>query len=286
MQPSSPADPSGEHSAMRADAAEPAWVFLQLCQGGALSSDQVVRIPAAKASQFARTLRTLDLIGHLETHTVGVVYAAPGQKTEAEMLANQYGSERYARFLRQLGGIVPISEDSSPGGLSEKDGHFTYVYDDPVTQVVFHVATLMPTNESDVACNAKKRYIGNDFVTIVYNDSGHPYRLGTISGKFAHVAIIVVPQDDETLSITLLAKDEISRWLAAKRALLKDNDAASLCRKMAMRAQLSVNVWRTQEAASDPPYLNMAVERYRKIKQLRERYTAAPILTKTFIDAL
>lgn len=72
----------------------------------------------------------------------------------------------------------------------------------------------MPTNDSDVACNAKKRFIGNDFVTIVYNDSGHPYHLGTISGKFAHVAVVVEPQDETTLSITLQAKDEVGCFLS------------------------------------------------------------------------
>jgi hypothetical protein len=36
------------------------------------------------------------------------------------------------------------------------------------------VATLMPTNlEKDPASNKKKRHIGNDYVTIVYNDSGN-----------------------------------------------------------------------------------------------------------------
>lgn len=32
----------------------------------------------------------------------------------------------------------------------------------------------MPTNlEKDPQCNKKKRHIGNDFVTIVYDDAGH-----------------------------------------------------------------------------------------------------------------
>lgn len=46
--------------------------------------------------------------------------------------------------------------------------------------VVFHIATMMPTKESDVRCTNKKLHIGNDYVTIVYNDSGEPYSMGTI----------------------------------------------------------------------------------------------------------
>ena len=46
--------------------------------------------------------------------------------------------------------------------------------------VIFHVATLMPTRESDAGCNSKKMHIGNDFVTIVYNDSQQTVKFGTI----------------------------------------------------------------------------------------------------------
>ena len=46
--------------------------------------------------------------------------------------------------------------------------------------VIYHVATLMPTKEKDKKCNAKKLHIGNDYVTIVYNESGTDYKIGTI----------------------------------------------------------------------------------------------------------
>lgn len=38
----------------------------------------------------------------------------------------------------------------------------------------------MPNKESDPNCTAKKLHIGNDFVSIVYNESGQKYKLGTI----------------------------------------------------------------------------------------------------------
>ncbi len=37
-------------------------------------------------------------------------------------------------------------------------------------QVVFHVATLMPTTVQDPKCNNKKLHIGNDHVVIVFKD--------------------------------------------------------------------------------------------------------------------
>ena len=50
--------------------------------------------------------------------------------------------------------------------------------------VIFHVATLMPFKTSDTKCISKKRHIGNDFVTIIYDDSENGYSVGTIKVKF------------------------------------------------------------------------------------------------------
>lgn len=45
----------------------------------------------------------------------------------------------------------------------------------------------MPNKESDKGCCNKKRHIGNDFVIVVYNDSGEDYKLGTIKVRtFTH----------------------------------------------------------------------------------------------------
>ena len=49
--------------------------------------------------------------------------------------------------------------------------------------VVFHIATLMPNKESDPNCNAKKLHIGNDYVTVVYNNSDEEYKIGVIKVK-------------------------------------------------------------------------------------------------------
>lgn len=38
----------------------------------------------------------------------------------------------------------------------------------------------MPTKDSDPGCNSKKMHIGNDFVTILYNDSEDQVAFGTI----------------------------------------------------------------------------------------------------------
>ena len=42
----------------------------------------------------------------------------------------------------------------------------------------------MPTRDSDPGCNSKKMHIGNDFVTIVYNDSQQAVKFGRIKVRY------------------------------------------------------------------------------------------------------
>lgn len=50
----------------------------------------------------------------------------------------------------------------------------------PSSSAIFHIATLMPTKDLDKYRCDKKRHLGNDFVSIIYNDSGEDFKLGTI----------------------------------------------------------------------------------------------------------
>lgn len=52
--------------------------------------------------------------------------------------------------------------------------------------MLFHVATAMPSLAKDPTCNEKRKYIGNDYVSIVYNDSGQEFNISTI--KVTHIA--------------------------------------------------------------------------------------------------
>ncbi|KAK0407029.1 hypothetical protein QR680_018959 [Steinernema hermaphroditum] len=228
------------------------------------------RLPPSMHEQVARSLRNLDRVPEKEYHAVGVLYVGEGQSTEQQILSNRFGSVRYVKFLRLLGKVISL--EHCPGGLTPKDGgQFTYENSDAITQTVFLVASLMPTNEHDPQCNNKKRVINNNFVSIVFNESGRPYKLGTVCGQFAHVALEVVPNDETTVVIRVIARPEISCCMAMSRAYLPDKDAVQLLRKMVIRAQLSVNVWQSQKEGGGPPYLSNAVDRLRKISGLREK---------------
>lgn len=117
-------------------------------------------------------------------------------------------------FPQNLGTLVNLAEVNPQniflGGLEQNgdDGKYAYVWKDDVmqvsysfpdskgmpssflgvdslnnqmrVQVIFHIATLMPNKDTDVHCNNKKKHIGNDYVIIVYNDSGEEYDLRTV----------------------------------------------------------------------------------------------------------
>ena len=90
----------------------------------------------------------------------------------------------------------------------------------------------MPTRANDERCSGKKRHIGNDYVTIVYNDSGEKYNIATIKvhcsisliyctlwcsrrctvthtlqGQFNYVNIVVEPLDHVSHAVSMLCKD-------------------------------------------------------------------------------
>ena len=52
-----------------------------------------------------------------------------------------------------------------------------------LSSVIFHVTALMPTRDSDPGGNSKKMHIGNDFVTVVCNDSQQ-------AAKFSRIKVI------------------------------------------------------------------------------------------------
>lgn len=166
-------------------AVNPSFVFMQLYHTG---QQQVTDVPLKLTQEHMNVLPLLDLAPPYETHAIGVLYVGPGQcNNEGEILRNCYGSVRYIEFLRSIGTLVSLKDAKENNffitmDVNGSDGKFTYVWKDDVMQVTFHVATLMPTNkEKDPNCNEKKKYIGNDYVSIVYNESGDEYNLGTIS---------------------------------------------------------------------------------------------------------
>ncbi|KAL8828046.1 MAG: hypothetical protein Q9191_002817 [Dirinaria sp. TL-2023a] len=146
-----------------------------------------------------RAISSFDRNDTVDGHKAGVIYIAKGQSTETEILANSSGSQAYEDFLMGLGTRVCLQDAVfNTQGLdraNDTDGTHTYAWRDRVTEIVFHVTTMMPTNlDDDPKCINKKRHIGNDFVNVIYNDSGSPFNIDTFPSQFNFISIVITPE--------------------------------------------------------------------------------------------
>ena len=146
-----------------------------------------------------RALRNFDRTDTVDGHKAGVVYIGEGQTSEAEILANSRGTDAYEAFLSGLGTKVKLQDAKfNTQGLdrvSNVDGADTYAWRDRVTEIVFHVATMMPTDpENDPQGVKKKAHIGNDRVKIIYNDSGRAFNFDTLPSEMNFVNLVITPE--------------------------------------------------------------------------------------------
>lgn len=266
---------SGGGGAASRSVISPSFVFLQLFHSGQLNTTEKPILMDKDASE--RAIHLLDLIAPFEKHKIGVLYVGPGQAgNEAEILKNRFGSLRYAKFLRKLGTLVAIKEAKEQNFFIDlecngKDGNFTYIWQDDIVQVTFHVATLMPNHRHDPNCNEKKKHIGNDFVSIVYNESGEPYNLKTIKGQFNYACVVIEPMELDSNRVFVLARDEIAQHVCSKSKIVSDSSAPLLARQMALHANLASLVSQSLKIKNQNPYASNWLERLRKIKNIRAK---------------
>ncbi|CCM02116.1 uncharacterized protein FIBRA_04193 [Fibroporia radiculosa] len=147
------------------------------------------------SKRLSNFFRSLDRMPVIDTHKVGIMYVAPGQTHESEILRNTHGSPAYSRFLEGLARLIKLRDqtDVYVGGLDpDEDGEYAYAWWNDIGQILYHTATMMPSSGDERSMN-KKRHIGNDFVRIVWNDSGMPYKFDTLATQFQFVNIVIEP---------------------------------------------------------------------------------------------
>ncbi|KAH9503979.1 Tuberous sclerosis 2-like protein [Bulinus truncatus] len=263
----------------------PSYVFLQLYHSHPLIQSQEVPLKVPETEKFRRTVDMLDHIYPYETHKIGVLYMGKGQASDEKvLLSNEYGSPRYIKFIQSLGDLISIEEAEKEkfylGGLNPSDGKFTVTWQDESLRVIFHIATLMPNRPGDTRFTNKKSHIGNDFVTIVYNDSSEDYKSGTISGQFNFVSIIIRPLDYESNAVTLLTKEglgtmkDIADILGHTHTkIISDLNLPLLVRQIAINCNLASMVLQRQQSVVGSPevFASNWLERLRQIKLLKQR---------------
>ncbi|XP_069427117.1 tuberin isoform X5 [Ovis canadensis] len=197
--------------------------------------------------------------------------------SELAILSNEHGSYRYTEFLTGLGKLIEL-KDCQPdkvylGGLDVcgEDGQFTYCWHDDIMQAVFHIATLMPTKDVDKHRCDKKRHLGNDFVSIVYNDSGEDFKLGTIKGQFNFVHVIITPLDYECNLVSLQCRKDMEGLVDTSMAkIVSDRNLPFVARQMALHANMASQVHHSRSNPTDI-YPSKWIARLRHIKRLRQR---------------
>ncbi|KAM5248458.1 signal-induced proliferation-associated protein 1 [Ctenodactylus gundi] len=143
-----------------------------------------------------RTLLTLDEQVLSFQRKVGILYCRSGQGTEEEMYNNQEAGAAFTQFLTLLGNVVRLKGfESYRAQLDTKTDstgtHSLYTtYQDH--EIMFHVSTMLPYTPNNQQQLLRKRHIGNDIVTIVFQEPGSkPFCPTTIRSHFQHVFIVV-----------------------------------------------------------------------------------------------
>ncbi|XP_037014204.2 GTPase-activating Rap/Ran-GAP domain-like protein 3 isoform X3 [Artibeus jamaicensis] len=135
----------------------------------------------------------------------GVLYAKDGQLTDDEMFSNEIGSDAFQKFLNLLGDTVTLKGWTGyRGGLDTKNDttgiHSVYtVYQGH--EIMFHVSTMLPYSKENKQQVERKRHIGNDIVTIVFQEGEEPspaFKPSMIRSHFTHIFALVRydPQND------------------------------------------------------------------------------------------
>jgi len=151
---------------------------------------------AIPGSTTEQQLLKLDQQGLSNHYKVGILYCAAGQSTEEEMYNNEDAGPAFEEFLDLIGQRVRLRGfDKYKAGLDNKmdsTGLHSIYSQYQGCEVMFHVSSLLPFTPNNRQQLLRKRHIGNDIVTIVFQEPGAlPFTPKNIRSQFQHVFIII-----------------------------------------------------------------------------------------------
>jgi len=176
---------------------------------------------------------------------IAIVFVGKGIKTQNEILSTQIDdtSPQFQEFLSLIGSIVDLGDHIGyDAGLEKKPGRKSVYYCDIFNEVMFHVAPLIPNDPKDNQQVYKKRHIGNDHVTIVWNNSEREYDRQTITSQFNQVHIIITPLESNIFLVDTHWKKGID-WFGPLRSssIIQKNILHIIVRETAICAQMIIN---------------------------------------------
>ncbi|XP_015745397.1 signal-induced proliferation-associated 1-like protein 3 isoform X1 [Python bivittatus] len=161
---------------------------------------------ALSVPQVSEQLRKLDEQGLCRKHKVGILYCKANQSSEEEMYNNEEAGPAFEEFLALLGEKVCLRGfrkyaaqlDTKTDSTGTHSLYTTY----QGYEIMFHVSTMLPYTPNNRQQLLRKRHIGNDIVTIIFQEPGAlPFTPQNIRSHFQHVFVIVCAQNPCTENV-------------------------------------------------------------------------------------
>lgn len=257
-----------------------------------LGAAGLTELPDADGVQSA--IRMLDRVPGLDSHKAGVIYVGEGQTTETAAFANSSGAPDYREFVEHLGQLRRLKGATfNTQGLDkcdDMDGEFAIVWNNEVTELVYHVTTMMPASihDDEMAVTAKKkRHTGNDYVNIVFNNSGDTFRFDMFPSAFNYVYIVITPSvrttflqtrthtmqtpvADRFYRVEVMTRDDFPGISSAHEPkMISGASLPRYVRNLALNACIFAEVWVNKDVQD---YRSSWRERLSQIRRLRDRF--------------
>ncbi|TRY78915.1 hypothetical protein TCAL_10580, partial [Tigriopus californicus] len=156
-------------------------------------------------------------------YKVGLMYCREGQQTEEDMYNNEEGGAAFNEFLELIGQKVRLKGfNQYKAGLCNKSktislnpeehlllehiyhisipslfatddstGLYSVYTEHAGNELMFHVSTFLPFTPNNRQQLPRKRYIGNEIVTVVFQEPGALPFIPNLKSQFQHVFIVV-----------------------------------------------------------------------------------------------
>ncbi|KAL5289618.1 RALGAPA2 family protein [Megaselia abdita] len=225
-----------------------------------------------KNEKLYRDLRNVDLQKCRETHKIAVIFVGFGQEDKNSILQNSSGSANFENFVAAIGWEVELETHMGFfGGLPKQGcGHTAPYYATPFLEVIYHVATRMPSNTQE-AVLTKTRHLGNDEVFIVWSEHCRDYRRDILPTEFCDVLICIYPLKNGMFRVVVDKKPEVP-WFGP---LYQENIVGGAMLSILVR-ETAINAGRAKRS-SLPFYQQFYEEVFRSVDTVGMRYKEATI---------
>ena len=109
--------------------------------------------------------------------------------------------------------VVLAQHSSYWGGLDTQfgqTGQYSVYTEHQGKEGMYHVDMLIPLSETDIQQLQRKRHIGNDIVSVVFQEGHTPFSPDMATSHFLHAYVVVQPEDTDHYRVTVTARADVS----------------------------------------------------------------------------